>query len=463
MQYLKLKRLLTDLIFPLASFFSWHDLNAQSPADTLGLEQTIRVGLTNATEVLKDRNIVEQAGAQLLYAYGQFLPNLIFEGNYSYAVGNSLLTTEPVIATSNRSIYNYQLTSNINIYSGQYNRANLKASVLSRQSTQLSLQWARQEVAIDIIQSFLQIMLDKKLVEIQTDNLNISLRREDQIQALVQAGRLTPVDLYQQQAETSQDQADLSNAQNQLRSDKILLLSKLRLNERDSLDKYEFGTIPLNSEAQPEKYGDELVMVDEALKGRSDLQAYKLNVDAADWNIRKYQSGYLPKISLGIGAYNSGLYYDYLYYDHKAQTPDAQNNIGYQLTHQIYALAGINATWNIFDNYFTRSNVIIAKTQYSNAKIDYRDQQIQIISDIRQAYGNYKNDLQLIETNEKGITAAQKAFDAMQGRYTQGAASFIDVLTTQRALLNAKQSQIHAIISLTMEEKSLDYLTGTQY
>jgi outer membrane protein len=327
----------------------------------------------------------------------------------------------------------------------------------------LTLQWARQEVAVDIIQSFLQIMLDKKLLAIQMDNLNISLKREEQISALSQVGRLTLVDLYQQQAQTSQDQAALSNAQNQLRSDKILFLSKLRLNGKDSLDKYDFGELPLDSQAQPDKYGDEQLMIDMALKSRPDLQSYKLNVDAADWNIKKYQSGYLPKISLGLGAFNNGLYYDYLYYDHLTQTPSGQNNIGYQLTHQIYGQAGINATWNIFDNYYTKSNVINARAQYSNASIDYRDQQIQIVSDIQQAYGNYKNDLQLIETNSKGVIAAQKAFDAMQGRYTLGSASFIDVLTTQLSLLNSKQSQIRATISLVLEEETIDYLIGTNY
>jgi outer membrane protein len=435
----------------------------QSPVHIFGLEESIQVGLTNATEILKGQNTVEQSGAQLLYAYGQYLPNLAFAGSYNYSGGNTLLTIAPVMATFDRSAYYYQLTSNVNIYSGQYNMANLKASVLNKKSAELTLKWARQQVALDIIQSFLQVMLDKQLLRIQEENLGFSVKREEQITALTQVGRLTMVDLYQQQAQTSQDQAALSNAKNKLRTDKILFLNKLRLNAKDSLDTYDFAELPLDDQAQAEKYDNEQFLVTQALNNRLDLRAYKLNVEAAGWNIKKYQSGYLPKISFELGAFNNGLYYDYLYYEGKEQLPASQNNIAFQLSHQIYGLGGINLSWNIFDNNFTKSNVINAKALLSDAQIDYRDQQLQIITDTRQAFGDYKNDLQLIQTADKGVVAAGKAFEAMQGRYTQGSASFIDVVTTQINLLTAKQSQIESIISLMLEKKTLDYLIGSNY
>jgi outer membrane protein len=436
---------------------------SQSPVRSFTLEESIQVGLTNATEILKGQNAVVQSGAQLLYAYGQYLPNLSLAGGYNYSGGNSLLTSAPVMATFDKSAYYYQLTSNVNIYSGQYNMANLKASILNKKSTELTLKWARQQVALDIIQSFLQLMLDKRLMKLLGENLGFSTKREEQITALTQVGRLTVVDLYQQQAQTSQDQAALSNAQNKVRTDKILFLNKLRLDAKDSLDNYDFGELPLDDQPQSDKYDNEQFLVNQALLNRVDLQSYKLNVDAAAWNIKKYQSGYLPKLSFELGAFNNGLYYDYLYYNGQEQLPASQNSIAFQLSHQIYGLGGINLTWNIFDNYYTKSNVINARALYSNAKIDYRDQELQIVSDTRQAFGDYKNDLQVIQTVDKGVDAAAKAFEAMQGRYTQGSASFIDVITTQVNLLNAKESQIQAIISLMLEKKTLDYLVGSNY
>jgi outer membrane protein len=436
---------------------------SQSSIRILSLDNCIKTGLTNATEVLKGQNAVEQAGAQVLYAYGEYLPSVNFSGGYNYSSGNSSLLNVPFMGTLDKSAYYYQLTSTINIYSGQYTRANFKASIFNKKGQELTLQWARQEVALDIIQTFLQVMLDKKLQTIQKENLLISEKREEQITALTEVGRLTMVDLFQQQAQTSLDQAALSNAMNKLRSDKILFLTKLRLNAKDSLEKYDFDELPLDDQPQAEKYDNENNLVRQALANRTDLQANEMNIDMAAWNIKKYYSGYLPKVSFQAGAFNSGLYYDYLYYDHQVETPSAQNNLSYQLTHQVYGLAGVNATWNIFDNNYTKSNVISAKAQYRNAQIDYRDQRLQIVSDVRQAFGDYKNDLQLIETANKGLIAAEKAFQAMQDRYIQGSASFIDVVTTQINLLTAKESQIQAIINFMLEKRTLDYLLGSDY
>jgi outer membrane protein len=437
--------------------------HSQSTIRLLSLNDCITTGLTNATEILKGHNAVEQAGAEVLFAYGQYLPGVNFSGGYNYSSGNSSLSNVPFMGTLDKSAYYYQLTSTVNIYSGQYTRANFKAALLNKKSQELTLQWARQQVALDIIQTFLQVMLDNKLQIIQEENLAISLKREEQITALTEVGRLTMVDLFQQQAQTSLDKAALSNARNKLRSDKILFLTKLRLNAMDSLEKYDFFELPIDDQPQADKYDNENNLVRQGLANRPDLQAYKTGIDIAGWNIKKYYSGYLPKVSFQAGAINSGLYYNYLYYDHQVQTPSEQNNLSYQLTHQIYGLAGVNATWNIFDNNFTKSNVTAAKAQYSNAQIDYRDQNMQIVSDIRQAFGDYKNDLQLIETASKGLVASQKAFEAMQDRYTQGSASFIDVVTTQINLLTAKESQIQAIIHFMLEKKTLDYLVGSDY
>jgi outer membrane protein len=435
---------------------------SQSPVRVLSLPESIQIGLNNATEILKGQNTVAQTAAQLLFAYGQFLPNLNFGGGYSYSGGNTLLTNSPAMASFDKSMYNYQLTSSVNIYSGQYNRANLKASVLGKKSAELTLQWARQQVALDITQTFLQIMLDKKLVTIQEENLSFSNQREDQITALTQVGRLTMVDLYQQEAATSQDQAALSNAQNKLRSDRILLLNKLKLNTRDSLDLYGFDELPLDEGPQADKYDNEEALISQGLHDRVDLQSDKLNVEAAAWDIKKYQSGYLPQVSGGLGVYNNGYYYDHLYYEGQNQLPPSQSNVGFQLSH-LYGLAAINFTWNLFDKYYTKSNVLNARASYSNAQIDYRDQGLEIVSDIRSAYGDYKTDLQVIQTADKGVVAARKAFEAMQGRYTQGSASFIDVITTQTNLLTARESKIQADISLVLEKRTLDYLVGSTY
>ena len=424
----------------------------------LSLQDCIGIGLTRSTEVLKGKNNVEMAGALVLNAYGQFLPDLNAGAGYNYLAGRQLaLSTTPVLVNADRSAYNYQLTSTLNIFTGHYNYASLKAATLNKRSSELTLDRARQQISLDITQGFLQVMLDRKLVSLEEENWKTSTDREKQLKALTDVGRKALADLYQQQAQTSHDRSLLIETQNRLRTDKILLLKKLRL---DSLEQYEFGEVPVDERPEAEIYGNEQSLVAKALSQRVDLRSLQLNKLSADWDIKKYRSGYLPKVFVGAGVFGGGAYYDKLYENGVYSKPGSQTALGDQLTQQIYGTLSLNATWAIFDRYYTRSNVSIARVASSNAQIDYEDQHIRIVSEVRQAYGDYTTALQQIETANKEVTAAEKAYETLNGRYQEGQANFIELSTAQINLLQARQDKIQSIISLMLQKRVIDFYLG---
>lgn len=431
---------------------------ANASAKVLNLQDCLDIGLARATEVLKGKNNVTLAGALVLNAYGAFLPDLNAGAGYNYSAGKSMaFATGPYLVNANRSAFNYQLTSTLNIFTGHYNYASLKAATLNRKSAELTLHRAEQQISLDITQSFLQVMLDKKVVQLQQENWKTSVDREKQLTALTEVGRKALADLYQQQAQTSRDQASLIDAQNRLRTDKIFLLKKLRL---DSLDQYEFGEIPVDDQPRPDQYGNEQTLVNRALIQRVDLQAYKLDKDVADWDIRKFRSGYLPKVFLGAGVFNTGAWFDKLYVNDVYSKPASQISVGDQLTRQFNGMLSLNATWAIFDRYYTKSNIAIAKVASSNAQIDFENQHIQIVSEMRQAYGDYTTAIQQITTADKEVIAAEKAFETLSGRYKEGQSNFIEVSIAQVNLLTARQDKISASISLMLQKKVIDFYLG---
>ena len=430
----------------------------ESAAKVLSLQDCIDIGLTRSTEVLKGKNNVELAGALVLNAYGQFLPDLNAGVGYNYAAGKSLVVaTGPVLVNANRSAFNYQLTSTLNIFTGQYNYASLKAATLNKKSSELTLERARQQISLDVTQSFLQVMLDRQLVSLGTENWKTSTDRERQLTVLTEVGRKALADLYQQQAQTSRDRSLLIDAQNRLRTDKILLLKKLRL---DSLELYEFGETPVDERAEADVYGNEQALVRRALLQRVDLRSYQVIREAADWDIKKYRSGYLPKVFLGAGVFSNGAYFNKLYVNDVNSKPGSQTGIGDQLTQQVSGVLSLNASWAIFDRYYTRSGISIAKVVSGNAQIDYENEHIQIVSEIRQAYGDYTTALQQIETADKEVIAAQRAYETLNGRYQEGSANFIELSTAQINLLQARQDRIQSVISLMLQKKVIDFYLG---
>ncbi len=431
----------------------------QSNVTTLSLQDVISRGLSNSTPVLQGQNAVALAGSQVLQAYGQlFLPNLQAGAGYNYAVGNNFYATEgPTLVRTDRGAFNYQLTSSINIFSGYNNLATWKAAQLNRNSASLSLAFAKESITEDLTQSYLQVVLDKKFVDLDSQNYVISTHRQDQIQALVDVGRRAKTDLYQQEAQTSQDHQLLLVSQNQLRSDKILLLRKLRL---DSLDSYAFADLTIDDNPEVDQYGDEASLVRRALSDRVDIKASEMNTEVAQWYIKKYKSGYLPSVSFGAGLYDAGAFFNSLYVNGENVQPKYQESFGNQLYKQINGVFGVNATWTIFDKYYTKSNVQAAKINLDNARINLEDNKVLVVSQVRQAYGDYTTAIQQLHTAAQGLTAAQEAYDNISGRYQQGIANFIDLSNAQEVLLQAKQTAVQAAISIMLQKRILDYYTG---
>jgi len=425
----------------------------------LTLQDCLDIAYQRSTTVLKGNNNVALAGAQVLGAYGQFLPDLAAGAGYNYDRGNNFYSsTGPTEVNVSRSAFNYQVVSTLNIFTGFYNYATWKAAKLNQQASTLTLTRAKQQIELDVTQTYLQLILDRKIALLDSSNLVTSEKREEQLAMLTEVGRKAKTDLYQQQAQTSSDKLLLINAQNKLRSDKITLLQKLRI---DSTDNYEFADIGIDDKAAADKYGDRDALVAQALQDRVDLRSAALNTQVADQNITKYKSGYLPKVGLAAGLYNNGAYFNTLSVNGQSESTAAQTPVFNQLGNQSYGLIGINASWYIFDKFYTKSNVQTAKILADNARIDYQDTQIGIVADVKRAHNDYINAVQQMETVNAGLTAAQQAYDAVNGRYQEGASDFITEANAQQVLLQAAQNKVQASVNMMLQKKVIDYYTGS--
>jgi outer membrane protein len=433
--------------------------NGEDSTVVLNIDSCISIGLRNATAVLKGQNALKLTGVQLFAAYGQFLPDLSFGANYTFNGGKDLyVTTVPTLVNGRENILNYQLISTINIFNGLYDISTLKAAALSKSAAQLNLTRVQQQISYDIAQGYLQVILDRRVVEYAKQNLQTSTDREEQLKGLTDVGRKALSDLYQQQAETSSDKLFLIQSIDKVQDDQVLLLRKMRIGNPD---KYTIAdevrdTFPLGPD-----YRNADQMVAKALSQRPDYESLEKSIKIADWNIKQYRSGYLPKVTLDFGLESSGGYADQIYIDGINQfNTYPQEPLGNALFGQVYGTVGIGVAWRIFDKFLTKTNVDAARIYRSNAELDRDDLAVQISADVRQAFNDYVAALQQIETSRTGVVAAQQAFEVIQERYNVGSSTFIDLSNAQAVLLQAEVNRAQAVIKLSLQRKIFDYLLG---
>jgi outer membrane protein len=430
---------------------------AQDSVKVLQLDDCIRIGLNQSAQILQSENAVQITGASLMGAYGQFLPDLNFNSNYGYLGGNNLFTSEvPTLVDARETQLTYQLSSTINLFNGFSDYSALKAAILSKSASQFNLERAKQQIAFDITQTFLQVILDRRIVGYAQKNLDVSTQREAQLQELTNVGRKSISDLYQQQAETSNDKLFQIQSEDKLKNDIILLLRKLKISQTD---KYRIGDIVVDTAPLGSGYQNVQILVDTAMEQRADLKSSALNIKMADWEIEGYKSGYLPKLYLQGGLVSNGGYFNRLYVN-GADELGPQEPYGKALFGQVYGEVALSLSWHIFDHLYNKTNVEIATISEQNNQILHDDLMVQISSDIKQAYNDYLAALQQIATANSGLISAGEAFEVIQGEYNVGRSDFISLSNAQVVLLQAQVNKAQSEVNLALQKKIIDFYIG---
>lgn len=430
---------------------------APPPPRKLSLNEAIGIGLREATNVRKASNDTELSGKQVLQGYGQFLPNLAGLGTYNYTSGKQLYAVTGVtIVDSRNTALNLQLGTTLNLFNGLSDLASLKSALATRQSSELTLARAKQDIIIDVTQSFLQVVLDRHLVQIADQNLQTSRERENQLRELTRVGVKNQADYLRQRAQTSQDELYDVNTKNKLRDDQVLLLRKLRLNPEEP---YELTEPALDATVQ-RKLPAEDDLAKQALEKRPDLQAYQARATAADWDTTRARGNYWPKLDLGLTLFSNGATFSQLVVNGSNALPPSQSPISSQLGDQTHYVVGLTLTWSIFDRFLTTLDVERAAVTADNSRLDADDRRLEVVGDVRRVYGDYQSAWTQLESAKTGQVAAEEAFLTVQGRYRVGSSNFVDVLAAQTTLVQSRASRVQAQINAILQDKMLDYLTG---
>jgi outer membrane protein len=433
-------------------------VSTHSAATHLSLDESVKEAVRNATGVLKSKNTDLLNGQAVLQSYGQFLPNLVLTGGYGYSTGTTLYAFSGLnIVDSKYLSAQYGISTTLNIFNGLADLSQLKAATERKRASELSLSWAKQQVAIDITQSYLQVTLDQHILQIAKKNLAASQARLKLFEGQAEVGAISTADLFRQQAQTASDEQYLINSETKLHDDQLIVIQKLRL---ETTANYILDEPSLAPENVPEIKQDEDLLITEALHAREDYRAQESILKATSWDVTRSESGYLPKIDLSFDRLASGRYLHTLIVNSADELPPLQQNLGAQLGNQVQWNLALTLTWNLFDRFVTRYNVEQSKIAEDNTRIDRDNLRLSVGAEIRQVIHDYRQAQRAVEAAETGLKAAVNAYKVIQGRYQVGSSSFIDVLATQSALVQSQASEAQSLINLKLQERLIRYFLG---
>ncbi|NTW54258.1 MAG: TolC family protein [Chlorobaculum sp.] len=428
---------------------------------TLSLNECIDIALRNASSVKKAENARQLSGVDLLRSYGNFLPKVTSSASYmprsvsrSYTVSTS--STDAYSIRTESSSVDLSLTASLNLFNGLSDYAALQAALDRKKAAGFTLQRAKESIAYDVTQHYYQVLLDQELLDIARENLKSTKDLLTLTDRQFNIGLKAITDLYQQQAEVSNGNLAVINAENQLRRSKLELVRRLRIDPAEEIALEPVSTASI-LKLSPEV--NIAALSASSLERRSDLKAQQLERDAARQDVRQVAGARLPKLDLAftmssgaIDSYKStglGTTYDYAY-----------PPVGRQLENGIDHAVSLNLSWTIFDGFMTRYNVESAKVASRNRQLDYEELKDGIEINLKQVAGDYQVAFTRIESARESLKASESAAQGITRKYDLGASGFVELSSARATLFNARSTLTQALYNLALQKALLDYTSG---
>lgn len=418
---------------------------AQQDVRTITLDKAVNIALENNYQLKIARNRVELADDRITGEKADFLPTLNARAGYRKSIGNQFIPGTSRFTTQSFSSYSASLSTNITLFSGFANIRSLRNARYNKRTRKQNAEWTKETIIFRTAKRFLQVLLDKELLQIAKENLQASLKTLEQVKAQVEVGARPVVDLYNQKATVANNRLTVTNRRNALELSRLALVSVLQI---DPLGEYRFTIPEIDIEHINPKNYDLQRMIAVALENRSDLQSARFNIKALKWQLKTAKSRYWP--SLSFGASISSRYLPGSKLSFSEQFFDFQISKGFGITLSIPIFNGLN----------TRTSVQRAKINYKNAKLQLQNKRLQVIQEVKQAYSDYQAILERLDATQAALKAAKKAYQAAKARYEVGAGTLIQLTQASANLQEAKSNRAQAVYNFIFQKKLLNYYLG---
>ena len=418
----------------------------------LTLDQAIKIALQKNTGLISQENEIARGETGVDAAYGNFLPNLSASASWNWNrseeagrianINGSNITFPPSISESRT--YGVGANSNIVLFDGLSNFANLSRSKNNLESLKLSIEGKKQEVVFQTINLYYSVVESDQLLKVREEDVKQQEKNLETIEERNRLGSLTKADVYQQQVQTGNAELQVIQQKNILENSKSNLLFYLGL---DVLENFSFSNTLTNKELKildtdiSTDFNELNELVNKALLNRRDYLAQKLNLDSYYDNVTIARSGHLPRLSgnLGYGSY--------------------ANSIGNLFDSNNYT-AGLTLSIPIFSGFATQNAIQRAEVDAMNYELQVNDTKRLIKQNLQKTFLDLEAAKKSLSVTEKNVKAAEENLKIEQEKYNLGAGKLLDVLIANTSFQNAKTNYIDAQFYYIKLSEELRYNLG---
>jgi outer membrane protein TolC len=404
----------------------------------LTLEQAIAKANQVQPVVIQAGTSVRNAQARQRSATGAFLPSLTLSGsrNDNFSEGQQLDPSTGQFTTSGSSTRSAGATvsSSVDLFAGFRRTGEKRAANANRSAADAGLINARYQQQLTTTNQFFDVLAAEELLQVREASVR---RAEEQLKvavALLHAGRGIRPDSLRSLVTLGNAQLQLVNAQ------AALATAEANLGRTVGEDG-PVGAVDDSTLYTVLTSVDTVALRREALENAPSVKAAEASALAARAAVTVSKAGYYPTLSLSGSASLNG---------------SSRNDYNFLQSRQV----SLGLNWPIFNRFQREQGVVNALTALENAEASAADSRRLVLANLTAAISALNAARLRIGITQISVLAGQEDLRVQQERYRLGAATIVDVLTSQEALNQAEVDAVTARFDYVRARAQISALIG---
>ena len=410
------------------------------------LQECVEYALENNISIKQSALDVEAADIERSDAIGNFIPSINAQVNASSNGGLSINPTNNRFENTRFTSVSAGASTSLTLFDGLRNLRQLQRSKLSILASQYSLELMKDDIALFVANSYLQVLFNKQNLEVLRSQSEVTTKQLTRTQDLVDAGVLPKGDLLEIQATAASEQQRIIVAENNIQISLVSLAQLLLIKDYQNFDIVD---------AEYNIVGDEILentpyeLIEKAKEERYEIKIAQEQKNIAQKDVEISKGAYLPTVS---AFYN----YNTRYSDNDAFDRSFNTQI-YENDGTSY---GLQLNIPILNGFATRNQVKRNMINVERANFRLEQAELDLEANVYQAYVDAQGALKAYEAAELALDAQEQAYNYANERFDVGLTNAFDFSQVKSRLENAQTELLRTKYDYIFKLKVIELYFG---
>lgn len=449
--------------------------------DEWTLQECIAYALEHNISIKQSELDLELARVDKVDAIGNYLPGINASATNSWNTGLTQNVTTGILQTQTTRNFSAGVTAGVSLFGGLRNLRELQRAKLSRLAAQYALDQMKDDIALFVANSYLQVLFNKEAVKVIQAQNEVTLQQIERAEKMVEAGAIPEGDLLELRANAANEEQRIIVAQNAVKISLIALAQTLLIKDYENFDIAEKDYEILGADILNTPVAE---IIQRAKEERNEIKLARQNKEIAEKDVQIARAAYYPTLT-GFFNYNTresgagrliagGLDPDEPYrqigFVESTEEPVVAPNTTFeegdplpfwdQLQRNDGQSYGFQLSIPFLNGFSTRNTVRRSKIQVLRAEYLLEQSELDLEANVYQAYLDAEGAMNAYEAALVALEAQELAYNYANERYNLGLTTAFELRQAGFNRENAQSEAIRAKYDFIFAVKVLELYFG---